>query len=183
MERIKETIVVEGRDDKAAVLAAVDANVICTHGYGIKASTMDEIKKANELCGIIVFTDPDHAGQKIREKILSICPNAKEAFLTRKEAFKKGDIGIENACPKDILKALKAAAAVSGGFDKYSMADMQSLGLVGLLDSSKRREELGKRLGIGSGNAKAFLKKLNYMNIDESLLIEFEKDFGKTDLK
>ena len=48
MERIKETIVVEGRDDQRAVLAAVDANIICTHGYGISASTLDAIVKANE---------------------------------------------------------------------------------------------------------------------------------------
>lgn len=170
MDRIKETIVVEGRDDEAAILRAVNANVICTHGYGIRESTLNEIRKANETCGVIVFTDPDHAGQKIREKVLSVCPDAKEAFLTRTEAFKDGDIGIENASPEVILKALKAASANTGGADKYTMADMDRLGLSGRADSAKKRDELGAKLGIGSGNAKAFLKKLNYMNIDEELL-------------
>ena len=170
MMRIKETIVVEGRDDKTAVLSAVEANVICTHGYGISQSTIDEIKNANENCGIIVFTDPDHAGQKIREKILSICPDAKQAFLTKAQAYKDGDIGIENASPSDIELALKAASASIGGSDKYTMADMDRLGLSGKADSAKKREELGAKLGIGFGNAKSFLKKLNYMNIDEELL-------------
>ena len=50
MNRIKETIVVEGRDDETAVLAAVEANIICTHGYGISQATIDEIKSANENC-------------------------------------------------------------------------------------------------------------------------------------
>ena len=30
--RIRETVVVEGRDDESAVLRAVDAGVLCTHG-------------------------------------------------------------------------------------------------------------------------------------------------------
>ena len=170
MDRIKESIVVEGRDDEIAILAAVEANVICTHGYGIKQSTLDEIKTAYESCGVIIFTDPDHAGQKIREKVLSVCPNAKQAFLTKDQALKDGDIGIENAKPKDIIAALKAASASLGGSNRYTMADMDKLGLSGLPDSAKRREELGAKLGIGFGNAKTFLKKLNYMNIDESLL-------------
>ncbi len=170
MTRIKETIVVEGRDDEAAILAAVDANVICTHGYGIKQSTLDEIKTAYETCGVIVFTDPDHAGQKIREKILSVCPNAKQAFLTKEQALKDGDIGIENAKPEAIVASLNVAAASVGGTNRYTMADMDRLGLSGGPDSAKRREELGAKLGIGFGNAKSFLKKLNYMNIDENLL-------------
>ena len=170
MNRIKETIVVEGRDDLSAVLAAVEANVICTHGYGIKKTTLEEIKKANETCGVIVFTDPDHAGQVIREKVLSVCPNAKQAFLTKSQAYKDGDIGIENAKPEDIINALNAAAASVGGKDKYTMADMDRLGLSGASDSAKKRAALGAKLGIGSGNAKAFLKKLNYLNIDEELL-------------
>ncbi|MCQ2553838.1 MAG: ribonuclease M5, partial [Clostridia bacterium] len=58
---IKETIVVEGKDDETAVLAAVDANIIITHGYGIRPQTIELIKKAYETTGIIIFTDPDHA--------------------------------------------------------------------------------------------------------------------------
>lgn len=166
MQRIKETIVVEGRDDKAAVLAAVDANIICTHGYGISSATLAEIKAACEACGIIIFTDPDHAGRAIRNKLLSVCPGAKQAFLTKSQAFKKGDIGIENASPEDILKALKNASAEQGGSDRYTMRDMERLALVGSRDSARRRAELGAKLGIGGGNAKAFLKKLNFMGIE-----------------
>ncbi len=170
MNRIKETIVVEGRDDKSAVLAAVDANVICTHGYGISQDTIDEISTAYNKCGIIIFTDPDHAGLKIREKLLSLFPDAKQAFLTKAQAQKDDDIGIENATTQNIVAALTAASASIGGINKYTMADMDRLGLVGKSDSAKKREELGAKLGIGFGNAKAFLKKINYMNVDEKLL-------------
>jgi ribonuclease M5 len=43
---IKEIIVVEGRDDEAAVKRAVDAETIATHGFGIRAETLARIAKA-----------------------------------------------------------------------------------------------------------------------------------------
>ena len=57
LPRIEQTIVVEGKDDVSAVLAAVDANVLWTHGYGINQNTLDLIKAAYERTGIIIFTD------------------------------------------------------------------------------------------------------------------------------
>ena len=45
------------------------------------------------------------------------------------------------------------------------MDDMFELGLTGYPDSAEKRKELGKKLGIGNANAKAFLKRLNYMGI------------------
>jgi len=170
--KIKETIVVEGRDDESAVLAALDANIICTHGFGIRKETLEIIEKAYKTTGIIIFTDPDHAGETIRERLTKLFPEAKQAFLTRGEATKADDIGIENANPQSILKALEAAHAMeSKGKDEFTMEDMFELGLTGLPDSSKRREELGKKLGIGSANTKTFLKRLNYMGIKKDELL------------
>jgi len=170
--RIKETIIVEGRDDESAVLAAIDANIICTHGYGIRKETLDLIKKAYDTTGIIIFTDPDHAGEEIRKRLTGLFPSAKQAYLTRDDAEKKGDIGIENANPKAISKALEKAHAISAqSSDEFTMDDMFELGLCGLDDSAKRREELGKKLGIGNANAKTFLKRLNFMGITKEDII------------
>ena len=44
--RIKEAIVVEGRDDTAAVKRAAECLVIETHGFGIKKETWNLIEKA-----------------------------------------------------------------------------------------------------------------------------------------
>ena len=46
--KIKEAIVVEGRDDTAAVKRAADALIIETHGFGIKKETWNLIQKAYE---------------------------------------------------------------------------------------------------------------------------------------
>ncbi len=60
---IKEIIVVEGRDDVTAVKRAIDAELITTGGFGFPKGVMERIK-ANERRGVIIFTDPDFAGEK-----------------------------------------------------------------------------------------------------------------------
>ena len=107
--RIKEIIIVEGRDDTAAVKKSVDAVTIETHGYGITSRTWELIEKAYAEKGIIIFTDPDHAGRQIRKKLTERFPDAGQAFLDRSDATKDGDIGIENASPESIRTALSMA--------------------------------------------------------------------------
>ncbi len=80
--RIKETIIVEGRDDTAAINRAVDALTIETHGFGMPDSIWPQIDKAYREQGIIVFTDPDYAGEKIRRKIAERYPGCRQAFLS-----------------------------------------------------------------------------------------------------
>ena len=167
MIKINEVIVVEGRDDTCAVKRAVDAETIETHGYGITAATWKLIDKAYSTCGIIVLTDPDSAGERIRKRIIEKYPDAKEAFLTRKEAAKDGDIGIENAKPEDIEAALCrvcCAAETKGSGDTFDMSDMIENGLTGE-GSKEKRQALGRILGIGYGNTGAFLRKLNRYGI------------------
>lgn len=166
MMKINEVIVVEGRDDTCAVKRAVDAETIETHGYGITAATWHLIDRAYGTCGIIVFTDPDSAGERIRKKLMAKYPDAKEAFLTRKEASKDGDIGIENARPEDIEAALLKVcrASSSEGGDTFDMSDMIENGLTGE-GSKEKRQALGRILGIGYGNTGAFLRKLNRYGI------------------
>ena len=67
MKKINEIIVVEGRDDTAAIRKSVDAVTIETHGYGIRLSTWDVIDKAYESKGIIIFRTSDT--EKAREVI------------------------------------------------------------------------------------------------------------------
>lgn len=179
--KIKEAIVVEGRDDTAAVKKAADGLIIETHGFGIKKETWELIKKAYEKQGIIIFTDPDFSGEEIRRRLTEKFPEAKQAFLSRSQATGKGDIGIENASPGDIREALsKAHCTDYTGAETFTEEDLFKAGLAGRAESKGRRQELGRLLGIGGGNAKTFLKKLNGFNItreefDETLRTIYHK--------
>ena len=159
---IKEVIVVEGRDDEAAVKRAVDAEIIVTHGYGIKNETFELIRKAYDGVGIIIFTDPDFAGEKIRQRLTKAFPLAKHAYLPRVEATRNGDVGIENGSKEDIIAALEKVRTICE--DKrieFTHDDIINYGLIGEKDSKSKREYLGKALGIGYSNSKVFLNRLN----------------------
>ena len=74
---IKEIIVVEGRDDVTAVKRALDCELITTGGFGFPKGVMERIKAAQARRGVIIFTDPDFAGEKIRKKIAAEVPALK----------------------------------------------------------------------------------------------------------
>ena len=104
---IKETIVVEGKDDIANVKRAVDCEMIATNGLAFGKDLIERLKEVDKRCGIIILTDPDYAGKKIRSRIAKHIPNAKHAYIDRKKAIKKNDLGVENAEPEVIIEALR----------------------------------------------------------------------------
>lgn len=168
---IKEAIVVEGRDDTAAINRAVDAVTIETHGFGMPDHIWPVIEKAYKEQGVIVFTDPDYAGEKIRKKVMARFPECKQAFLPKGKALKKGNVGVENAKPEDIVEALENARCTSVQKDSiYTMDDLYYYGLIGADDATAKREALGNLLSIGYGNGKTFLKKLNQFQIPKEEL-------------
>ena len=180
---IKEIIVVEGRDDEAAVKRALEAETIATHGFGIKPETFARIKKAYAEKGIIIFTDPDFAGEKIRKRLAERFPHGKHAFLSREEALKNGDIGIENAAPEMIREALeRARPSIENRRYEFQQEDLLECGLVGAPGAAEKRDKLGQLLGIGYGNSKVFLNRLNQYGIKRSefknALIEADKQKG-----
>ncbi|MGF7058410.1 ribonuclease M5 [Brassicibacter mesophilus] len=176
---IKEIIVVEGKDDITAVKRAVDAEIIATGGFGITDTTLERIKLAGERRGVIIFTDPDFAGEKIRKIVSKGVKNCKHAFLPRDKATKEGNIGIENAIPEDIIEALSKARVESVEMRReFSNTDLFENGLIGNEDARKRRDYLGRILGIGYCNSKQFLKRLNNYGITR---LEFNEALGRID--
>lgn len=165
---VKEVIIVEGRDDIDAVQKAVNADIIATHGYGISGATIKQIENAYKTRGIIILTDPDHAGVRIRQRLTEMFPEALQAYISKQEAMDKSDtdIGVENASPDVIAKAIAAAGrTLTERRSEFDENDMIYYGLAGGADSKALRDRLGRKLGIGYGNAKAFLKRLNHYGI------------------
>ena len=172
---IKEIIVVEGRDDISAVKAAVDAEVIQVNGFAVrKQGTIEKIRVAEQNRGIIILTDPDHAGEEIRKYIHKFFPEAKDAYIRRIEGTKDGDIGVENASPEAIINALeKARCSTLEVKDRiFTMDYLMDCGLIGSGDASIKRVKVGGKLGIGYSNGKQFLSRLNRYGISKE---EFEE--------
>ncbi|MBR0379208.1 MAG: DUF4093 domain-containing protein [Mogibacterium sp.] len=187
-EKLKpdRAIVVEGRDDVAAVSRAADALIIPTHGFGITGETWKVIAKAYEEKGLVILTDPDHAGEQIRRMLTERFPEAVQAYIAREDAAEAGDIGVENAQPEVIREALAKALArgsdlmaeteARGEVRFASMSDLRELGLAGCGGAAEKRAAVCKSLGIGYGNASAMIKKLKGFGIGiDELREEVEK--------
>ena len=169
---IKEIIVVEGKDDTVAVKRAVEADTIETNGSAIGEDVLRRIAIANERRGIIIFTDPDHAGERIRKIVARHAPGCKHAFLPQEKAMYKGDIGIENASPEAIRQALSELRTETAEADgEITWDDLIDAGLIVHPDASNRRLIIGKLLGIGYANGKQFHKRCTSFRIGKS---EFE---------
>ncbi|GEN55355.1 ribonuclease M5 [Halobacillus faecis] len=173
--RIKEVIVVEGKDDTARIKSAVDADTIETNGSAIDEHVLEQIKHAQEKRGVIIFTDPDYPGERIRNIVSQHVPACKHAFLPKHQARAKHDkgIGIEHASIADIREALSAVyELVDIQEGEIVKTDLVNYGLIGGPKAGKRREKLGIHLKIGKTNGKQLLKRLNMFHITSHQLNE-----------
>ena len=163
---LKEVLVVEGKMDVVAVRRAVEADCIVTGGFNLSRRTLDDIKKAYERRGIIILTDPDSAGESIRRFLARRFPEAAHAFIPREEATANDDIGVEQASPESIRRALaKVRTCSMEPQEIFTSADLLLAGLSGAPTAGVRRARLGKILGIGYANARTFLRRLNHYGV------------------
>ena len=170
--KIQEVLVVEGKDDTANLRRFYEVDTYETRGSAINDEDLERIDKLNNLRGVIVFTDPDYNGERIRRIIMEAVPTAKHAFLRRDEAAPKSrtkgrSLGVEHASFEDLQAAL---SSVVGHFDDeenfdISKSDLLRLGLLMGADSRRRREFLGEELRIGYSNGKQLLKRLELFGV------------------
>jgi ribonuclease M5 len=178
--KIREIIVVEGRDDTLAIKRAVQADTIETGGSALNKEKLARISLAKERRGVIIFTDPDYPGEKIRKTISEAIPGCKHAFLPKEKATsKKGKYGVEHASSEDIREALQHLKSemdqtLEQGEEEISWAELQELGFIGATTSQDKREKMANKLGIGYCNGKQFYKRLGAFRISRE---EFDKAY------
>ena len=170
--KIPQVVVVEGRDDTANLKRYFDLETYETRGSALSDADIERIRRLQDLHGVIVFTDPDFNGERIRRLIMTEIPAVQHAFLKRDEAAPKSktkgrSLGIEHASFEDLKTAL---AGVTSHFESSSdfdvtKNDLMRLGLLMGSDSRQRREYLGEELRIGYSNGKQLLKRLELFGV------------------
>lgn len=163
MLHLKEIIVVEGKYDKEKLKKITDAPIICTNGFNLYRSKaiINSIKQLSKGRGIIILTDSDQAGFRIRAYLKNCLGDAcaiKNAYIPaidgkekRKEKpGKEGLLGVEGI-DEDILEEILVKAGMetdAADFIPVTKADFYTAGLSGKSDSSARRTQLAKKLGL-----------------------------------
>jgi len=179
---LKEVLIVEGKSDVAAVKRAVEADCITTGGFHFTRRTLENISAAYNRRGIIILTDPDSAGENIRNFLSKKFPQAKHAYIPRDEATANDDVGIEQAKPDAIRRALSKVRTLElNPREEFTAAEMVGLKLSGGADSSRLRDKVGAALGIGYGNVKTFVRRLNNYGVTREEFLEALKNVTPTD--
>ncbi len=176
---VQELIVVEGKCDISAVKAAVDCDVIETRGFGIFHSPGigERIRRLAGERGVILLTDSDRSGFRIRQKLRSILHDiqVKNAYIPQIVGVEKrktqpsrdGFLGVEAMRQEIILEALRKAGATFGEErlnpkGDLSKADLYALGLSGGKGSAEKRNKLLEAIGLPRGiTANALLELIN----------------------
>lgn len=173
MKRIKEVIVVEGKTDTAIIKKLFDADTIETHGLGIDENVLELIEQANHTRGVIVLTDPDYPGMRIRNTIMERIPNVKHAFVDKKDAIGEKKLGIAEAREEAIIEALENVVCFFEDSESMTWEEFISLDIIG---DKKRRLQIYDLFHLGYGNAKTLFKRLNMAHITKEDVI---KKLGK----
>ena len=169
--KINEIIVVEGRDDITTVKRVIDAHVVALNGFsGLTKKSLGKLSELAKNNDLILLTDPDFAGKKIRSVVEKRIPDIKHAFISRKNATKKDNIGVENASDESIKEALLHIVTHKNKSDEkyiFTVKDLIENGLCSGEGAKEKRVLLGDILKIGYYNSKQLLNALNSFDISK----------------
>ena len=172
MIEIKEVIVVEGENDRRAVLQSVLADVVVTKGHALKEELIQQLKVLQNQRGLIILTDPDYTGRLIRRRLSEQLPGVKHAHISREEAIKKGDIGIENVNPQAILRALQSISTPKRNpSTDLEINDLYRLGLNGRANSSNLRRLLCQELSLEFGSSKNLFRQFKLFGLNKADIV------------
>lgn len=194
MLHIKETIIVEGKYDKEQLKKVTDAPIICTGGFSLytNKNIIGSIRRMAEKTGIIILTDSDGAGFRIRNYIRQCVGNrgtVKHAYIPsvkgkerRKEtAGKEGLLGVEGMTPEVLAEILQGVTEIGEPQPRnpeeiITKATFYADGLNGKEDSQQKRISLAKELGLPARiSANALMEVLNTAFSYEEYLAAVDK--------
>ena len=194
MYKIKEAIIVEGIYDKNKLSGFIDGIIITTHGFAIynNSDFINTIKRLAKDTGIVILTDSDSAGMRIRNFIKQKAADGdvKHAYIPdiegverrKTKASAEGLLGVEGMTEEIIINALRNAGCTINGEEKelknsqITNADLYFLGLSGGNNSKELRLRLAKELDIPAKlSANMLLSLLNRLTTYDELARTVEK--------
>ena len=199
MIKITQAVIVEGKYDKIKLSSIIDAPIIQTDGFGIfKDKELQRlIRMLAEKRGILVLTDSDSAGFKIRSFIGSTVDKKyiKHAYIPdifgkerrKTEPSKEGKLGVEGVSEEVIMQALANAGVLYENSSEperpITKLDLYEFGFTGGENSSEKRALLLRYYALPSRlTANALVTVLNCITTYDRFVEdvrEIEKEWDK----
>lgn len=186
MLKLTRALLVEGKYDAARLHNLVDGTVLTTDGFRVfkDAALQNLLKKVAAAQGLVILTDSDAAGFKIRHFVTGLvgAQNVLQAYVpavpgkeSRKaQPGKEGLLGVEGVDDALILQglqtALAGAADTTAADRSITYTDLYEWGISGTANSADNRRKLLHRLGLPPRlSKKELLDVLNILYTYESL--------------
>lgn len=186
MLKLTRALLVEGKYDAARLHNLVDGTVLTTDGFRVfkDAALQNLLKKVAAAQGLVILTDSDAAGFKIRHFVTGLvgAQNVLQAYVpavpgkeSRKaQPGKEGLLGVEGVDDALILQglqtALAGAADTTAADRSITYTDLYEWGISGTANSADNRRKLLYRLGLPPRlSKKELLDVLNILYTYESL--------------
>lgn len=180
MIHIREAVVVEGKYDKIKLSSLIDAVIVETDGFAIfkDAEKLALIRRLAEKRGVLILTDSDAAGFKIRGFLSGALPVGQVRHAYMPDIFgkekrkttpsKEGKLGVEGIPPDIIIQSLARAGVLAEQTEtprrRVTKADLFADGLSGGRQSAEKRRALLRRLRLPERlSANGLLDMLNAM--------------------
>lgn len=161
---IKQAIIVEGKYDKIKLEPLVSATIIVSNGFRIfkDREKVALIRRIAQQDGIIILTDSDVAGFKLRSYFRSIVkdknvtniyiPQIKGKEGRKSEPSKEGYLGVEGMSADLLRQLFKQAGILEEDIqpvaDPITRMDLYADGFIGRDNSSEKRRLLLKHLKL-----------------------------------
>lgn len=167
MIHLKKALIVEGKYDKIKLSSVTDALIITTDGFSVfkNKEKLALIKSLAESCGVIILTDSDSAGFKIRNYIRGCTQKGRIINLYIPDIFgkekrkaapsKEGKLGVEGMSAEILRNALLKSGVTLSEDEKPRLNWATKImlfddGLTGRENSSEKRKKLLKQLSLPS---------------------------------
>lgn len=191
--RIKETIVVEGKYDRIRLAPLFDANIIELGGFRIynNKDRLRLIRRIAEKNGIIILTDSDSAGFRLRHYLSSAIPadKIKNVFIPnvsgkekrKTHPGKENLIGVEGMTTEVLLEAFKKSGIDPEKDDPerkppLTKAYLYEIGLSGKENSAELRRKICEHFALPKMlSANALSEILPIITTEEELFSVLEK--------
>ncbi len=164
MLHLEQAVIVEGKYDKIKLNSIIDGVIITTNGFSVikDKEKIALIRYFAKKKGIIILTDSDSAGFKIRNYIKGAVREGKITNVYIPDIFgkekrkaapsKEGKLGVEGIDKEILLKAFEKAGILSSETtekrDPITKIDLYEAGLTGGKNSSEKRKAVLKRLDM-----------------------------------
>lgn len=196
MIKLSQAVIVEGKYDKIRLEALVDATIICTDGFAVFKDKEKQrlIRRLAEKNGILILTDSDSAGFKIRSFLGGSVPRERviHAYIPdvlgkekrKSEPSKEGKIGVEGMRTQALLEALEKAGVLCEQTEERSKritnTDLFEDGLSGRENSQANKAKLLSYLDLPQRlSTSSFLQLINTFMSYEEYKQAVEDCFGK----